>query len=148
MKTALLAVKTDWANRENARIAKEAAIARKAAEEAAARAAEAVRAAEGNIEAAEEAEALVHVAQAAQREVKHVEAETVKGMRANYVFKGFVSVENIDGTTTTGQTAFLRHLWATRMDDLVQAGLQLVAEDIRRGRSIPGLKIENEPRAV
>ena len=148
MKKALLAAKTDWGNRENARIAAETAAANKRAQEAAAIAAQAVKDAAGDIEAAEKAEALVHVAQDAQREVRQVAAGAVKGMRDSWTFKGFVPVEQLDGSTIAGQTAFLRWLWSTRLDDLVAAGLQLVAEDIRRGRSVPGLLIENERKAV
>ena len=149
MKTALLAVKSDWGRREDARIAKETAEARKAAEEAAQRARDALRQAEGNLDATEEAEALVRDARTAQSDVRQIEQTAVKGMRDNYVWKGFEArVEQPDGSAITGETAFLRYLWNTRLPDLLEAGLSLVADDIRRGRTVPGLTIVNERRAV
>ena len=149
MKTALLAVKSDWGRREDARIAREAAEARREAEERARIAAEAVRASAGDIDAAERAEDLVHDAREAQREVRQVESQTVRGMRDNWVIKGFVDTTDENHKWVDGPTALLRHYWTTNRDALTQAALELARADVRSGkRQIPGLLIENERRAI
>jgi hypothetical protein len=149
MKTALLAVKTDWANRENARIAKEAADARAEAKRLADIAAAAAKEAVGDIDATERAEDLIHDAQDALRVVKQVENATVKGMRTIWVIKGFQPVTQADGKPLDGKAALLRHYLRTNPSALVEAALALARTDIRAGqRQIPGLIIDSEQVAV
>lgn len=148
-KAALLAVKTKWANKLAAEQKAKADALRKEAEDKAQAAALAAREAQGDLQAAEVAEELFHDAQQATRAAAAAEAVKVKGMRDNWVIKGFQNVANGDGSFSSGQVAMLRHYFTTRQEDLLEACLQLAGAEVRAGRrAIPGLIIENDRRAV
>lgn len=148
-KKALLAVKTKWANKLAAEQAARANALRLEAMEQAKQAAEAAREAVGNLEASESAEDLIRAAQQTLKAAEKAEKPTIRGMRDNWVIKGLAPVENDDGTTTTGANALVRYYIRTRPDDVVAACMELARQDVRDGkRSIPGVVIENERRAV
>lgn len=137
-KKVLLDALTVWGNKVRARQAAEAEAARKIATEAAAKAVEAAKEAAGDLKASEAAEDLIGQAQAALRTANRAENATVAGMRANWVVAG-----------VTDETALLKHYWATNRQAIVQAALELARQDVRAGRrTIPGLVIENQPKAV
>lgn len=148
-KTALLAVKTKWANKVTAEQKAIADALRKEAEDKANAAALAAREAQGDLQAAEVAEVLFHDAQQARKAATAAEAVKVKGMRDNWVIKGFAPVTNEDGKVSSGEVAMLRHYFKTRHEDLVDACVQLAWGEVRAGRrAIPGLIIENDRRPV
>jgi hypothetical protein len=148
-KSALLAVKTRWANKVAAAQRIEAERLRQEAIAKAHEAATVAREAVGNIEATESAEDLIRDAQATLRAANQAEKPTVKGMRDNWVVKGFAPYTDAAGETMSGERALLRHYIATRPEDLLAACLEMARKDVRDGRrAIPGVLIENERRAV
>jgi len=148
-KKALLAVKSVWGREQDALRAAEA---RRLRDEAAAQAAEAAKAARnavGDLAATEEAEDLIRAAQTTLRAATQAEKPAVKGMRDNWVICGFQDVPAADGKVTQGRVALLRHYFTMNPDALVEACLKLAEADVRAGkRTIPGLVIENQRRAV
>lgn len=148
-KAALLAVKTKWANKVAAEQKVIADALRKEAEDKAAAAVLAARQSHGDLQAAEEVEELFHDAQQAARTANAAEKVTVKGMRDNWVVKGFQAVTDEAGEVTSGPVAMLRYYFKTRQSDLIEACLELAKAEVRAGkRAIPGLQIENDRRAV
>lgn len=148
-KAALLAVKTRWANKVAAAQRIEAERLRQEAIAKAQEAATVAREAVGNIEATESAEDLIRDAQATLRAANQAEKPTVKGMRDNWVVKGFAPYTDAMGETVSGEKALLRHYVQTRADDLLAACLNMARAEVRLGkRTIPGVLIENERRAV
>lgn len=149
-KAALLAVKTKWGRKVAAEQAAKAEELRKEAAAQAKEAAEAAQASAGNLEAAERAEDLIRAAQQSLRTANQAEKPSVRGMRDNWVVKGFAEpVEGPDGKPVTGPGLLLRHYLATRPDDVVEMCLELARRDVRDGkRAIPGVVIENDRRAV
>lgn len=148
-KAALLAVKTRWANKVAAAQRVEAERLRQEAIAKAQEAATVAREAVGNIEATESAEDLIRDAQATLKAANQAEKTTVKGMRDNWVVKGFAPYTDAAGETMSGEKALLRHYIATRPEDLLAACLEMARKDVRDGkRTIPGVLIENERRAV
>ena len=148
-KSALLAIKTRWANKVAAAQRIEAERLRQEAIAKAQEAATVAREAVGNIEATESAEDLIRDAQATLRAANQAEKPTVKGMRDNWVVKGFAPYTDAAGETMSGEKAMLRHYIATRPEDLLAACLEMARKDVRDGkRTIPGVLIENERRAV
>lgn len=147
--TALLAVKTKWAN---ALQAQRDAEAKRLRDQAAAKAAQAVAAAReavGNIEATEKAEDLIQAAQATLKAATQAEKPAVKGMRDSWVIAGFSQTTDDEGVTVDGRGLLIRFYLKRRPEDIVQACLELAREDVRNGiRTIPGLVIENQRRAV
>lgn len=150
-KNALLAVKSAWGRKVEAERAAELKRQQEAAAKAAAEAAKAAREAVGDLQASEQAEALVHDAQVAARGVA-VAAKAVKerGMRDNWVVKGFAeAVEGEDGQIMKGSAACLRHYLRTRPEMILEALLEIARVEVRNGaRTIPGVIVENERRAV
>lgn len=147
-KAALLAVKTKWANKLAAERAAEAERLRKEAAAKAAEAQAALRHAPDDIAMVESAEDLIRDAQSTLRAAQTAEKPAVKGMRDNWVVKGFQPVE-VDGKWIDGKVTLLRHYFKTNPAALVEACLELAKADVRAGkRAIPGLIIENDRRAV
>lgn len=150
-KNALLAVKSAWGRKVEAERAAELKRQQDAAAKAAAEAAEAAKAAVGGLQASEQAEALVHDAKVAARGVA-VAAKAVKerGMRDNWVVKGFAeAVEGEEGQIMKGSAACLRHYLRTRPEAILEALLEVARVDVRNGiRTIPGVIVDNDRRAV
>lgn len=148
-KAALLAVKTRWANKVAAAQRVEAERLRQEAIAKAQEAATVAREAVGNIEATERAEDLIRAAQQTLKAATQAEKPTVRGMRDNWVVKGFAPYTDAAGETVSGEKALLRHYIATRPEELLAACLEMARKDVRDGkRTIPGVLIENERRAV
>lgn len=148
-KAALLAVKTRWANKVAAAQRVEAERLRQEAIAKAQEAATVAREAVGNIEATERAEDLIQAAQQTLKAATQAEKPTVRGMRDNWVVKGFAPYTDAAGETVSGEKALLRHYIATRPEELLAACLEMARKDVRDGkRTIPGVLIENERRAV
>jgi hypothetical protein len=140
-KKVLLDVKTAWGRKVALRQAAEAQRLREAATKAAQEAAQAARDASGDLAATESAEALLTGAQIALRQAKGAESATVAGMRANWIA--------LAPATPEAETVLLRHYWQTNRPAIVAAALELARQDVRAGkRQIPGVVIENQPRAV
>lgn len=147
-----------WLAKLEAERGAEAKRLRDEAEAAARAAAEAARAAQesNDLQATEDAEDAITAARNAARAATQVENSRAKAtgygraasLRDNWVVKGFVPVT--DGETTIdGETALLRHYWATNKPALVAAALQLARADVLNGkRSLPGLEIVNEQVVV
>ena len=150
-KAALLAVKTKWQNKVDA---ERAADAKRLLDEAAAKAREAAtvaREAVGNIEAQERAEDVIKDAQDALRTAQQASKPLVgTGMRDNWVIAGFENVADpVTGEVTDGRLLLFRHFWKTDKEVLINFCLDLARAEIRMGkRTIPGLVIENQRRAV
>lgn len=148
-KKALLAVKSVWANKLEAKRKEEAEELRKKAVAEANAAAQAIRDAQGDLSATEDAEDLIKAAQQSLKAAAQAEKPSVRGMRDNWVVKGFAPVTDEDGKVTPGEVVMLRHYFKTRASDLVALCLEMARADVRAGkRSIPGVIIENERRAV
>lgn len=148
-KKALLEVKTVWGRKvaESQKI--EAERLRAEAVEAARVASEAAVAARGDLQASEQAEALIKTAQATLKAATQAEKPAVKGMRDNWVVKGFAeAVEGEDGQVMKGSAACLRHYLRTRPEAILEALLDLARVDVRNGiRTIPGVVVENDRKA-
>lgn len=148
-KKVLLQTKTKWANKLEAERAIEAKRLRDKAIEKARIASEAARDASGDLAATEAAEDLFRDAQTTMRAATQAEKPAVKGLRDNWIVKGFQPVEGEDGKVVAGEVVLLRHYFSTNPKALVEACLELARADVRLGkRFIPGLVIENERRAV
>jgi len=150
-KAALLAVKTKWQNAVDVERAKEAQRLRDEATEKAREAATIAREAVGNIEAQEKAEDIIKAAQDALRTAQQASKPVVgTGMRDNWVIAGFENVADpVTGEVTDGRILLFRHFWKTDKDALISFCLDLARTEIRMGkRTIPGLVIENQRRAV
>jgi type IV secretory pathway VirB10-like protein len=137
-KAACLAVLTKWRVAERARQDALAAEARRVAELAATTAAQAARDAAGDLQATEAAEQLVTEAQTAQRAAKTA-AAPVRGLRDHWEVMG-----------CNDESALLKHYWTTNRQAIVDAALELARVDVRTRsiRTIPGVVIENHPRAT
>ncbi len=148
-KKALLAVKSVWGRKQDAIRAAEAQRLR---DEAAAKAAEAARApreALGDLSATEAAEDLVRDAQETLKAAQRTEKANTKGMRDHWVIKGFTPWTDDAGKVVEGRGALVRHYIRTAPERLIDACMEMARQDVLNGkRSIPGLIIENERRAV
>lgn len=148
-KKVLLEVKTKWGNQVTARAAAEAARLRQKAAEEAAAAREAAQAASGNLEATAQAEDLIRQAQTTLRSSNAVASTHIKGMRDNWVVVGLLPEVEDGDRKISGSTALLRHYTSTNPDRVREALLEMARQDVRDGkRSLPGLIIENQRRAV
>lgn len=148
-KTMLLALKSAWGRKLEAEAARKAEALRKEAAEQAAAAATAAREAVGDLQATEDVEDLIKAAQATLKAATQAEKPAVRGMRDNWVIKGFAPVVQIDNTTISGERALLLHYLKVNSTALIDACLELARQDVRDGkRVLPGLVIENERRAV
>lgn len=148
-KKVLLQAKTKWGNKLEAERALEAKRLRDEATEKARLASEAARDAVGDLAATEVAEDLIRDAQTTLRAATQAEKPAVKGFRDNWTIKGFQPVEDEAGKLIDGKVTLLRHYFKTNPQALVEACLELAKVDVRNGRrSIPGLIIENDRRAV
>lgn len=138
IETTCKAALTKWRVAERARQDAIAAEARRVAQLAAETAAQAARDAAGDLQATEEAEQLVVQAQTAQRAAKAAVAP-VRGLRDHW-----------EVTACTDESALLKHYWTTNRQAIVDAALELARVDVRTRsiRTIPGVVIENRPRAV
>ena len=136
-RTALLAVKTKWANKLDAARAAEAERLR---QEALAKAAEAraqLQSAPDNLEVAEAAEDLIRDAQRDLRASKQAEKPATKGMR---------TVVNV---VVTDEATAMRTMWLRRRDDLLAYVLQLAEQEARMGgvRTLDGFTITESKEA-
>lgn len=148
-KKTLLAVKSVWGRKQAALQAVEAQRLRDEAAAKAAEAAQAARDAVGDLSATETAESLVRDAQDTLRAAQQAEKPSVKGMRDHWVIKGFAPWTDDAGKVVTGQGALLRHYMKTAPERVLEACMEMARQDVQLGkRSIPGLVIENERRAV
>jgi len=148
-KKALLAVKSVWGRKQDAIRATEAQRLRDEAAAKAIEATQAARDAAGDLSATETAEELIREAQGALKAAHAAEKPSVKGMRDNWAIKGFAPWTDETGKIIEGRGALLRHYMRTAPDRLIDACLEMARQDVQQGkRSIPGLAIENERRAV
>jgi hypothetical protein len=148
-KKALLEVKSVWGRKQQALRDAEAQRLRDEAAKKAAEAAQAARDAAGDLSATEAAEDLIRDAQSALKAAAQAEKPSVKGMRDHWVIKGFAPWTDDAGKVVEGRGALLRHYLKTAPELLLDACMELARQDVQRGkRTIPGLIIENERRAV
>lgn len=150
-KTMLLGLKSRWARKVEAEAAARAEALRREAAQQAQAAADTARAAQGSgdLQAAEDAEDLIKVAQATLKAATQAEKPAVAGMRNNWVVAGFAPVIQEDGTVIAGERALLLFYLKTNPTALIDACLELARIDVRNGkRTLPGLIIENDRRAV
>lgn len=132
-------LRSAWKEAERQRKEAIAAEARREAEEAQRKAQEAIRASAGNLEAREQAEAMLTDAEIAQRDAKrtHKQATQGLGLRTSY------------SASLTDLNAAIRHYWATRQTDFSALVQSLADDDVRRGiRTIPGFTITEERKAL
>ena len=88
-------------------------------------------------------------AQATLKAAAEAEKPAVSGMRNNWQVQGFIPVTQEDGTVISGQRALLLHYLKTDPGAITDACLELARIDVRNGkRTLPGVVIENERRAV
>lgn len=149
-KTVLLQVKTTYGNKKEAERQAEAERLRKEAAEQARAASGAAREAHGNLEATELAEDLIKGAQATLRAATQAEKPPVKGMRDNWIVKGFLDSTDDESKPVSGRGLAIRHYLRTRPNDLADMCLELARHEVKfeAKRSIPGLEIVNDRKVV